>query len=77
MTSVRKEQPAPSSRSHCEKRPLEFKTYVVLQRSFVRDRHRPNVKIIAVKLTQAAAEAIVADTPGTWWERHRADKITR
>jgi len=53
---------------------MSIKTYVVLQRSYRRDRHLPNVRIIAVKLRQIDAEDIVKATPGTWWERHRADK---
>ena len=73
MTSVEKAHPAPAPRSR-DKRPMSIKTYVVLQRSYRRDRHLPNVRIIAVKLRQIDAEDIVKATPGTWWERHRADK---
>lgn len=52
------------------------KTYVVLQRQFrgPKDR-RPNVKILAVKLTYAAADSIKRITPGTWIERYDADKV--
>lgn len=53
------------------------KTYVVLQKQFRGpDDRRPNVKIIAVKLTNAAAQSIKEATPGTWVERHDADKVS-
>jgi hypothetical protein len=52
------------------------KTYVVLQRQYrgPNDK-RPNVKIIAVKLTYGAAESIKSATPSSWIERHDADKV--
>lgn len=50
------------------------KTYVVLQKSFKSDPHRPNVKVIAVKLTEEAAQSVVDQIPGTYIERHIASK---
>lgn len=59
---------APSSRA------LQIKTYVVLQRSYSRDPNSPKVRVVDVKLTQAAAQAIVDQLPGSWWVRKLANK---
>ena len=67
-------RPSPRSR---DKSPLTFKTYIVLQRSFKRDPHKPNTRVIAVKLTQDAAQKVVDEVPGSWWERHLANKLNR
>lgn len=53
---------------------LHQKTYVVLQKTFKRDPHHPNVRVIAVKLTEEAARSVVAEIPGSYIERHVATK---
>lgn len=53
---------------------LEMKTYVVLRRVFQRGQERPNVEVLDVKLTLAAAEAIRDQYTGTWIERFVANK---
>lgn len=50
------------------------KTYVVLQKSFKQDPHHPNTKVVAVKLTEEAAQSVVDEIPGTYIERHIATK---
>lgn len=50
------------------------KTYVVLQRNNVARPGQANSKIIAVRLTRAAADAIRDANPGSWVEKHEATK---
>ena len=53
---------------------MSVKTYVVLQRvSFPKD-GKPNAKIVDVKLTHSAAQALVDRVPGTWIEKYLATK---
>jgi hypothetical protein len=56
-----------------EKR-MAVKTYVVLQRVNLPRPGEPHVKVLAVKLTHAAADEIVAALPGTYIEKHIATK---
>jgi hypothetical protein len=53
---------------------MQVKTYVVLQKNNVARDGEPNEKVIAVKLTRGAAQAIVNRNPGTRIEKHLADK---
>ncbi len=53
---------------------MEIKTYIVQQRLNLTKPGQANVKIIAVKLTQKAAQDIVDANPGTWIEKHLATK---
>jgi hypothetical protein len=54
--------------------PLVIKVYVVLQRMNLARGDEPNCRIIATRLTRAAAGAIRDQTPGTWVEKHMASK---
>lgn len=53
---------------------MEIKVYVVLQRLNLPKPGQPGVRVMAVKLTMAAANKIVEQNPGTWVEKHVADK---
>lgn len=57
-----------------EKRAMQIKVYLVCMRLSLTRPGQPNVKIIAARLTQAAAQAIVDATPGTYIEKHVAVK---
>jgi len=50
------------------------KVFIVLQKNFVRDRHISNTRIIATKLTLAAAERVKDEQAGRWIETRYADK---
>lgn len=50
------------------------KVYAVLQRDHLPKAGGPNSRIIAVRLTKQAAQAIVDVTPGTRVEKHFATK---
>ena len=68
-TGPEHDTPAPHARGG-----LTIKTYVVLQSTFSRDPRRPNVRVVDVKLTQAAAQGVVNNLPGSWWVRKVANK---
>jgi hypothetical protein len=53
---------------------MAVKTYVVLQRVHLPKAGEPPVKVLAVKLTHAAAQEIVDALPGTYIEKHIATK---
>jgi hypothetical protein len=53
---------------------MAVKTYVVLQRVNLPKPGEPNAKVLAVKLTNGAAQAIVDALPGTYIEKHIATK---
>lgn len=53
---------------------MEIKIYTVMQRLNLPKPGQPNVRVMAVKLTMAAAQKIVDANPGTWVEKHLADK---
>ena len=55
-------------------KPFEIKTYIVMQRKFAVRGDQPNVEVIDVKLTQAAAQLIVDNIPGTFIVRKVATK---
>ena len=57
-----------------DKRGLEIKVYLVIERSNVARPGQANRKIVAVKLTRKAAEDYVAGHPGTYVEKHVATK---
>ena len=50
------------------------KTYLVLQRVFVQHVDKPNVRVVTVKLTRAAAEDVVNAIPGTYIVKKIATK---
>ncbi len=56
------------------KRPLAIKVYVVMQRINIAHGDELNSRIIAARLTSAAADDIVKENPGTWVEKHVAVK---
>lgn len=56
------------------KRPLAIKVYVVMQRINIVGGDELNSRIIAARLTSAAADDIVDKNPGTWVEKHVAVK---
>lgn len=53
---------------------MDVKVYVVLQHQNLPLDGEPNRMIIAVKLTREAAQKVVNDIPGTYIEKHRANK---
>lgn len=53
---------------------MEIKVYAVMQRLNLPKAGQPNVRVMAVKLTMAAAQKIVDQNPGSWVEKHVADK---
>ncbi len=53
---------------------MAVKTYVVLQHVNLPKDGEPTAKILAVKLTNGAAQAIVDVIPGTYIEKHIATK---
>lgn len=53
---------------------MAVKTYVVLQRVNLPKAGEPAVKVLAVKLTNSAAQEIVDALPGTYIEKHIATK---
>ena len=57
-----------------EKKVMQIKVYLVCMRLSLSRPGQPNVKIIAARLTQSAAQAIVDATPGTHIEKHIAVK---
>lgn len=56
------------------KEPLAIKVYVVFQTMNMARSNEPNCRIIATRLTRAAAQEIHDATPGTWIEKHIAVK---
>lgn len=56
------------------KRGLRIKTYVVLSRRNLTKPGEPNVEVVAVLLSRAAAQAIIDKVPGTYFEKHLAVK---
>lgn len=52
------------------------KVYVVYQRMHrtASSMHKPNLRVLAVKLNRASAQRIVDKIPGTWIEKFYADK---
>ena len=54
--------------------PLAIKVYVVLQTMTLARHGEPNCRIIATRLTRAAAQDIHDANPGTWIEKHIAVK---
>ncbi len=56
------------------KEPLAVKVYVVLQTMNMAREGEPNCRIIATRLTRAAAQEIHDENPGTWIEKHTAVK---
>ena len=56
------------------KKKISVKCYVVLLKDNVALPGLPNVKVIAVKLTQQAAQLIVDGMPGSYIEKFFADK---
>ena len=57
-----------------QKKSMNVKVYLVLQRNNVARPGEPNEKVIAVKLTRSSAQAIVDANPGTRIAKHIADK---
>lgn len=57
-----------------EKRAVQIKTYVVTLRDNLARDGAPNVNIIGVKLTRAAANKVADKIAGAHVERHIADK---
>lgn len=53
---------------------MAVKTYVVLQRVNLPKEGEPTAKVIAVRLTHGAAQALVDELPGTYIEKHIATK---
>lgn len=65
-----------SAQIHARPGYITMKTYVVLRRKFSANRDEPNVEVLDVKLTQAAAQSLVDANAGTWFEKIVADKRT-
>lgn len=53
---------------------MAVKTYVVLQRVNLPKEGEPTAKVVAVKLTHAAAKKVVDALPGTYIEKFVATK---
>jgi hypothetical protein len=53
---------------------MQIKVYLVCLRLALARPGQPNTKIIAARLTQAAAQQIVDATPGSFVEKHVAVK---
>lgn len=56
------------------KKSMQIKVYLVFLRLSLARPGQPNVKVIAAKLTQVAAQQIVDRTPGSYIEKHVAVK---
>jgi len=54
--------------------PIAVKVYLVFQRINLTHGDELNCRIIAARVTRAAADAIRDQTPGTWVEKHVATK---
>lgn len=57
-----------------EKRRIQVKVYLVCMRLNLARPGEPNIRIIAARLTRAAAQEIVDRTPGTYIEKMFASK---
>jgi hypothetical protein len=66
------EAPAPSVVP--QKRKIEVKVYLVIQRDHLVREGQPNIRVVAARLTRATAEAVRAKMPGTYIQRHIATK---
>jgi len=60
--------------SEPEKGKMQIKVYLVLQRINLPRPGEPNVRIVATRLTRAAAQSVVDTTSGTYIEKQVAQK---
>lgn len=49
--------------------PIAIKVYLVHQRINIAPQDQPNSRVIAARLTNAAAQVVVDREPGTWIEK--------